>query len=168
MNQHPPALGSRVAPVVLATTRGAQQLPDPAGRPILLMFFVESGTPDCEAQIGALNADADALEEAGALGVAVSTDPLETLQSSVERAALGGIVLASDADGALARAFGVYDVVQRRAQRAAFVIGGDGTVLAAEPWFNPRNSTQYAALFAALFAAMEDPGGRGSVQPNDT
>jgi peroxiredoxin len=159
VNENAPAAGAVIEPCLLETTRGTMRLPDADGRATLLMFFVEAGTPTCDAQVAALEADAAAFEEADAVGIAVSVDPLDLLCARPNQFSGSPIALATDADGALARRFGVYDEQQRRARRAAFVIAGDGTVLAAEGWYNPRNSAQYAALFAALFAAQAARGG---------
>lgn len=163
MNDAAPVVGDVIEPSLLETTRGPLRLPDSEGRATLLMFFVEVGTPTCEAQLGALEADIAALAEADAVAIAVSVDPPEQLRARAARRDSDRLALAADAEGLLARRFGVYDEQQQRARRAAFVIAGDGRLLAAEPWYNPRNSAQYAALFAALFDAAEARDGRGSV-----
>ena len=159
MSDAPPAVGETIAPLTLETTRGPLHIPDPDGRPTLLLFYVESGTPLCARQIGAFEQDGALLTEAGAIAVAVSLDPLDRQRDFAATLDCQTVALASDADGVLAQRFGVYDEGERRARRAAFVIGGDGAVLAAEGWYNPANSAQYAALFAALLPEAEDDDG---------
>ena len=148
--------GDRVATFSVETTRGAIAVPDPTGRTTLLLFFVEAGTPLCTRQIGAFETDGDLLAEANAVVLALSTDSLERQRTFASAFGRGAVALGADAEGAVARCFGVYDDGERRARRAAFVIAGDGTVLAAEPWYNPANSGQYEALFAALLREPED------------
>jgi peroxiredoxin len=142
--------GARAPSLTLHTTTGDVRVPDPAGRPVLLMFFQEAGTPTCTTQVSSLAAERALLDETGALAVCISTDPMDRLEAFARAIGDAAPALATDPDGAVARTFGVYDETGRRAQRAAFVIGGDGTVKLAVPWYNPANSEQFASLFAAL------------------
>jgi len=158
MTSIPPLVGERIAPFTLSTPEGEITIPDPGGRDVLLMFFVEAGTPLCTAQVSAIARDAESLTEANARVVAVSTDPPDRQQAFAETLGLREVMLASDENGNVARRLGVYDETTRRARRAAFVIGGDGTVKVALPWYNPNNSEQYAALFAP-FLGPEDGNG---------
>jgi peroxiredoxin len=154
-----PTTGDRIDPITIATTRGPLDVPDASGRPTLLLFYVESKTPLCARQLGAFEQDAEMLAEAGAVALAVSVDTFEQQQEFAGALDCRSLALAADPDGLLARRFGVFDEEARRAHRAAFVIGGDGTILAAEAWYNPSNSTQYAELFAALLPQMENGNG---------
>lgn len=149
----PPATGARIEPFTLETTRGVLHVPDPAGRSVVLLFYVEAGTPACSAQIAAVDAEAEVLDEMGGLAVAVSTDPAARQTAFADRLGCARVALASDSGALLARRFGVYDQTQARARRAAFVIDGEGVVRLALPWYNPVNSSQFAALFAAVEAA---------------
>ena len=142
--------GDRVAPFELRCTRGIVTVPDPGGRKTVLMFFQEAGTPVCSAQVRALGDEHALLAELGAAAVCVSTDEPEQQDAFSATLGPGGPVLGSDPGGAIARRFGVYDEAARRANRAAFVIDHDGAVLLATPWYNPSNSRQFAAIFAAL------------------
>ncbi|HZU77171.1 MAG TPA: redoxin domain-containing protein [Dehalococcoidia bacterium] len=144
-----PEVGERIETFELAGLDGPVRVPDPQGRRTLLMFFQEAGTPTCSTQVQSVASEAPLLDELGAIAVCVSTDPPEALQRF--RANLNGqVVLAQDEGGELARRFGVYDDVSRRAQRAAFVIDPDGTLLKAIPWYNPMHADQLASLFEAL------------------
>jgi peroxiredoxin len=159
MSDAPPSVGETIAPFTIESTHGSLQIPHPDGLPTLLLFYVESGTPLCARQIGAFEQDGALLADAGAVAVAVSVDPPDRQRDFAGALNCERVALAADPDGVLARRFGVYDEGERRARRAAFVIGGDGTVLAAEGWYNPANSAQYAALFAALLPEAEDDDG---------
>lgn len=128
---------------------GEAVVPDPAGRRLVLMFFQEAGTPTCTTQVQSLARESELLSDLNAEALFISTDPLARLQAFAE-ALPQDARLASDADGAVARAYGVYDESSRRARRAAFVIEADGTIGLALPWYNPLNSEQLAELFAAL------------------
>ena len=147
--------GDRAPKLTLNTARGDLRIPDPAGRPVLLMFFQEAGTPTCSTQVSALGAEQEMLDELGAVAVCVSTDPPERQRAFAESLGLSGVALASDTNGAAGRAYGVYDEHEKRANRAAFVVGSDGVIKLAIPWYNPANSSQFAAIFEALGAAVE-------------
>ncbi len=128
---------------------GEAVVPDPAGRRLVLMFFQEAGTPTCTTQVQSLAQEGELLTELGADAIFISTDPLARLQEFAGELPPDAR-LASDVDGAVARAYGVYDESSRRARRAAFVVEPDGTIGLALPWYNPLNSEQFAQLFAAL------------------
>lgn len=142
--------GAQAPEFSLQTPAGAVSIPDRDGRVTVLMFFREAGTPLCSTQVTSLNREAQLLAELGAVAVCASTDPLA--RQAEFAASLGGLdlLLASDLDGEAAKLFGVYDPVQRRAQRSAFIIAGDGTVRLAIPWYNPANSEQLLSIFSAL------------------
>lgn len=159
MSEDAPHAGETIAPLTLATTRGPITVPDADGRPTLLLFYVEAGTPLCVRQLGAFEQDAELLDEARAVVIAISVDPPERQQAFAITLGCQALALAGDPAGDLARRFGIYDEHERRARRAAFVIDGSGTIRAAQPWYNPANSDQYAALFAALLPATEEDNG---------
>lgn len=118
--------------------------------PLILAFYTEDNTPLCSNEIAMFRDDFDVIAELGAQVVAVSTDDLSSHRSFAER--LGGVPfpLASDTDGEVARLYAVLDDESKRSQRAVFVIGSDGTILHAQPWFQPGNPSQYEAIFRAL------------------
>jgi len=141
--------GQPAPPFRLPELDGQAVVPDPAGRRLVLMFFQEAGTPTCTTQVQSLAQEGELLTELGADAIFISTDPLARLQEFAGQLPPDAR-LASDADGAVARAYGVYDEESRRARRAAFVVEPDGTIGLALPWYNPLNSEQFAQLFAAL------------------
>jgi peroxiredoxin len=135
-------------------------LPGPAGdvrlsdlwaqRPLILAFYTEDNTPLCSSEIGMLRDDFGVIAELGAGVAAVSADSRESHAEFESR--IGGLPfpLLSDAALEAARAYGVLDDNGKRSRRAVFVIGRDGRVLHAEPWFQPGNPSQYEAIFRAL------------------
>jgi len=140
-----------VAPhLTLNSAAGQVDVPHREGRPVLLVFFQEAGTPTCTTQVASVVQEEETIAELGAVAICVSTDPLEQQRAFAASLGTTRIVLASDPDGSAARAYGVYDEVARRARRAAFVVSGQGTVLLALPWYNPLNSDQLAQLFLQL------------------
>lgn len=120
---------------------------------LVLAFYAEDGTPSCAHEVTLLKDAHQMLTEFGARVVAVSADSIESHDAFAAR--LGGVPfpLASDADLAAARAYGVVDEGDpRRSHRAIFVIERDGTVMLTLPHFQPGNLSQVEAIFAALGA----------------
>jgi peroxiredoxin Q/BCP len=143
-------IGDRVPDITLNGPDGAVRLADVMREgPLVLAFFQEANTPACDAEVRGFATEYDLVQELGARVLAVSTDPQEQQQRFAESVAAPFPVL-TDEDGAAARTFGVYDETSGRAHRAVFVIGEDGTVKLAIPWYNPQNSTQFQEVFAAL------------------
>jgi peroxiredoxin Q/BCP len=142
--------GDRIPDVMLEGPNGTVRLAEAVrDGPLVLAFFQEASTPACEAEVRGFASDYDLVQELGARVLAVSTDPQDAQQRFAESVAAPFPVL-TDPDGAAARAFDVYDESSRRARRAVFVIGEDGTVRLAIPWYNPQNSAQLEEVFAAL------------------
>ena len=124
-----------------------------SGQRVVLAFYLEDGTPACENEVSVLKDANDLLHEYRASVVAVSADSIASHEAFAER--LGGVPfpLASDADLAAARAYGVVDESDpKRSRRAVFVIDRDGIVLLAMPHFQPGNLSQVEAIFNALGA----------------
>jgi peroxiredoxin len=144
-----PDAGEHVEPFELSGPAGTVCIPDPAGRPTVLMFIQEAGTPTCDTQARSLAGEHELLRELGAVAVCASTDPPERLATLAGELA-GRVVVAEDPGGRLASAFGVFDSASRRAQRSAFVIDGDGHITLSIPWYNPMNGAQLASIFEAL------------------
>jgi peroxiredoxin len=129
---------------------------DLAGRPAVLLFFLEAATPDCRQQLSTFAGEAETLSALGARVVAISADPPERLAEWGTR--LGDpFPLLSDASGEVARAFGVWDEAQRRARRAAFVLDAEGRVRLA----NPRYSVGRTGDVLAVFEELERLAGGG-------
>ena len=84
----PAAKGAASPHFTVESTGGSITVPDPAGRPTLVMFFQEAGTPTCSQQVATVDAEHELLDQLGARAVCLSTDPPER---QVEfAAALGG------------------------------------------------------------------------------
>ena len=152
------APGQRAPEFRLPSTDGEISLAEllDGRRRVVLAFYFEDGTPTCAHEISLLQDAHEMLTEFGARVIAVSADSLESHAAFAGR--LGGVPfpLASDAGLAVARAYGAVDEGDaRRARRAVFVIGRDGTVMLALPHFQPGNLSQIEAIFAALGAEAE-------------
>lgn len=146
----PLAKGARLPDLTLEGADGPVSLEAlRAGRPLVVAFYVEDGTPTCTAQLTTFRNDYALIEEAGAAFVAVSADSPER---HAEFARAGGFPfpLLADPELRAARAFGVVDETGKRSLRAIFVSDREGVIVAAIPYYNPSNPRQYQAVFEAL------------------
>ena len=145
-----PQMGERAPDFALQGTTGEVRLSDLlASGPVVVAFYQEDDTPGCRTQLTAFRDDYDLLGELGGRLVAISTDPLASHHTFAERLSAPFPLLA-DEGGAVARAYGVYDEEARRAHRAVFVVGPDGTVRLSIPWYSPANPSQFEQVFQAV------------------
>lgn len=146
-----PQAGQPAPDFTLPGTQGEVRLRDLLARgPVVLVFYQEDSTPTCRTQLSNFKGDFDLIRDLDAQVVAVSADPVESHRRFEQE--LGGLPfpLLSDADLTVARQYGVVDETGKRTRRAVFVIGEDGTVRHAVPYYNPANLQQFQEIFAAL------------------
>jgi peroxiredoxin Q/BCP len=146
-----PEPGEQAPEFTLPSTEGEINLRDLTERSkVVLAFYFEDATPICSNEVSMLKDDYDVVRELGGDVIAVSADSLESHAAFADR--LGGVPfpLASDERLEAAKAFAALDDSGRRSRRAVFVIDRGGTLLHAEPWFQPGNPGQYEAIFRAL------------------
>ena len=145
-----PEAGDRAPDVAFEGPDGPVRLADSYEEgAVVLAFFQEANTPTCDAEVRGFCSEYDLVKELGGRVLAVSTDAQEE-QRRFAASLDAPFPVLTDPDGAAARAFGVYEEASRRAHRAVFVIGEDGVVRLAIPWYNPQNSAQFEEVFAAL------------------
>lgn len=135
----------------LETTEGPLSLADMTARgKVILAFYTEDATPLCSTEVSMLKEDIHVIREFGATVLAISADSLESHRAFIER--LGGLPfpLASDESLEVARLYGVADEPAKRCHRAVFVIDETGMVIHSQPWYQPANPDQYAAIFRSL------------------
>ncbi len=143
--------GQTAPDFTLPTTSGPLRLSDLRAKgKVVLAFYTEDATPLCSAEVTSFKNEFETLRELGAQVLAISADSMESHQRFAQ--GLGGLPfpLASDPSLEVARLYGVADPGQRRSRRAVFVVGKDGKVLHANPFYNPGNPAQYAEVFKAL------------------
>jgi thioredoxin-dependent peroxiredoxin len=123
------------------------------GRPVVLYFYPKADTPGCTTQACGVRDHAADYEAAGAVVLGVSRDPVEKIAKFDEKHSLG-FPLLSDADHAVAEAYGVWvekSMYGRKfmgMQRATFVIDAKGKVTHVFPKVSPK--THDEQVLAAL------------------
>jgi peroxiredoxin Q/BCP len=134
-------------------------LSDFAGRPVVLYFYPKAETPGCTTQACGVRDHATDYERAGAAVLGVSPDPVDRLRGFDEHHGLG-FPLLSDADHAVAEAYGVWvekSMYGRRFwgnERTTFVIGPDGRVVEVLRKVRPARHDELAL---AALSAPERP-----------
>ena len=150
-----PVLGDPAPRFTLPTTAGELSLDDLTARgKVVLTFYAEDATPLCTTQVSMLKDDYDSVRELGASVLAISADSLDSHRQFAEHLGSLPFPLASDEDLTVARLYDVVDEEAKRSGRAVFVVDEEGVITHAEPWFQPGNPAQFAAIFRALGLEM--------------
>jgi peroxiredoxin Q/BCP len=118
-------------------------LADFAGRTVVLYFYPKADTPGCTTQACGVRDHLPAYEQADAVVLGVSPDPVKAVKKFHDGQGLNFTLLA-DADHAVCDAYGVwveknmYGRTYWGAARATFIIDGDGTVVHVIPKVSPK------------------------------
>jgi peroxiredoxin Q/BCP len=103
------------------------------GRRVIVYFYPKADTPGCTTQACGIRDHRPDYEQAGAVVLGVSPDPVKAIAKFDQRYGLGFPLLA-DEDHAVAEAYGVwveksmYGRKYMGIERSTFVIGPDGTI----------------------------------------
>jgi thioredoxin-dependent peroxiredoxin len=134
-------------------------LSDLAGRPVVLYFYPRADTSGCTAQACGVRDHLPAYEEAGAVVIGVSPDPVKAVKKFHDKQGLNFTLLA-DADHGVCDLYGVWAEKSRYgrtywgAQRSTFVIDPEGTVATVIPKVSPKTHDDVVlAALAELTAA---------------
>jgi thioredoxin-dependent peroxiredoxin len=114
-----------------------------AGRTLVLYFYPRANTPGCTTQACGIRDRAADYEAAGAVVVGVSPDPVDAVRKFHVQQSLNFTLLADELH-AVCELYGVwgeksmYGKKVWGAQRATFIIDGDGTVAKVFPTVSPK------------------------------
>ena len=128
-------------------------LPDRIGRPIVLYFYPKADTTGCTREAQDFSALADEFRARNALVIGVSRDTPAKLKRFAEKHALTG-ELASDEDGSVCEAFGVWVEKQMYGrsymgiERATFLFDAQGKLL--RQWRKVKVAGHAAEVLAAI------------------
>jgi peroxiredoxin Q/BCP len=126
--------GSKAPAFDMPTDSGGRvSLADLKGKTVVLYFYPKADTPGCTTEGQDFSALIDAFDEAGAVVIGVSRDPVRKLDRFKTKRDLK-VILASDEPGEVTEAWGVwgektlYGRVYMGIERATFLIDGQGVV----------------------------------------
>jgi peroxiredoxin Q/BCP len=131
----------------------AVTLSDLRGRTVVLYFYPKADTPGCTVQACSVRDHHDAYEQAGAVVLGVSPDPVKAIKKFSKRKELNFTLLA-DEHHEVCEAYGVwveksmYGKTYWGALRSTFVIDGDGKVMHVIEKASPK--THAADVLSAL------------------
>ncbi len=132
------------------------RLSDLRGQPVVLYFYPKADTPGCTTQACGVRDHLPDYEEAGAVVLGASPDPVAKVKRFHDKQELNFRLLA-DEDHSVADAYGVwaeksmYGKTYWGALRSTFIIDPDGTVVHVIPKVSPK--THDDEVLAALRAA---------------
>ena len=118
-------------------------LGDFAGRTVVLYFYPKADTPGCTTQACGVRDHLPAYEQADAVVLGVSPDPVKAVKKFHDKQALNFTLLA-DADHAVCEAYGVwgeksmYGRTYWGAIRSTFIIDASGNVVHVIPKASPK------------------------------
>lgn len=149
-------VGSAAPPFSLPATDGrARSLAECRGRKVVVLFYRGHWCGACQAQMAELRRVYLSFEDAGAVVLPISAEPLAAARAGVERDRLPFAVL-SDADLATIERYGVrhLDEPEGRAiaRPAVFVLDREGIVRFAHVGEAPRDRPPAALVLLALEA----------------
>ena len=122
---------------------GAVSLADFGGRKLVLYFYPKADTPGCTTQACGVRDHLPDYEQAGVRVLGVSPDPVKSVKKFHDGQNLNFTLLA-DEDHAVCDAYGVwgeksmYGKTYWGAQRATFIIDGDGVIRHVIPKASPK------------------------------
>ena len=131
----------------------AIKLSDLRGKPVVLCFYPKADTPGCTTQACGIRDHRGDYERLGAVVLGVSPDPVKKIAKFAKKHSLDFTLLA-DEDHAVAEAYGVwveksmYGRTYMGAQRATFIIDGEGVIRHVIPKVTPK--THDDEVLAAL------------------
>jgi peroxiredoxin Q/BCP len=119
------------------------RLSDFRGQPVVLYFYPKADTPGCTTQACGVRDHAPDYEDAGAVVLGVSPDPVERINAFHHKYDLNFALLA-DPDHSVSEAYGVWVQKSRYgrtywgAQRSTFIIDQTGRVARVLPKVSPQ------------------------------
>jgi peroxiredoxin len=149
-----PAVGTPAPDFALRSTSGETvALSALRGRRVLLAFFPAAFTSVCTAEMCAMRDEYEVFEAENVTVLPISVDPVDTLQRFKAEHGLQ-VELLSDEQREAGRAYGVLLEPKLVANRAYFLVGGDGTLrwvhVEEHPGFRRENAEILAAIRAAI------------------
>src|SRR3954454_24051172 len=118
-------------------------LSDFSGRTVVLCFYPKADTPGCTTQACGIRDHSKEYDEAGAVVLGVSPDPVKLVKKFHDKQSLNFTLLA-DEDHAVCDLYGVwgeksmYGKKYMGANRATFIIDGDGVIRHVIPKVSPK------------------------------
>jgi peroxiredoxin len=125
-----------------------------SGKPVLLVFYPFTFTGVCEGELCRLRDDYSKFEDAGVQVLAISCDSRHSQRVWTEQQGFQFPMLSDFwPHGEIARAYGVFNETLGCANRASFLIGGDGKVVdtfSSADLGTPREAARYDEALAKL------------------
>lgn len=116
------------------------------GKPVIVIFYLGAGCAHCIEQLVAFAPEAEAFKKAGISLVAVSTDTVDGLNFTVEKAKYNGgfpIPLLSDSGLKAFKAFRAHDDFESQPLHGTFLIDGEGLIRWQDISFQPFMETKF-------------------------
>ncbi|KAF0177005.1 MAG: alkyl hydroperoxide reductase/thiol specific antioxidant/Mal allergen [Limisphaerales bacterium] len=136
------------------------------GKPVIVIFYLGAGCAHCIEQLVAFAPEAEAFKKAGISLVAVSTDSVEGLNFTVEKAKYNGgfpIPLLSDSGLKAFKAFRAHDDFEQQPLHGTFLIDGEGLIRWQDISYQPFMETKF--LLTEAQRLLNLPKSNGTTPP---
>jgi len=136
------------------------------GKPVIVIFYLGAGCAHCIEQLVAFAPEAEAFKKAGISLVAVSTDTVEGLNFTVEKAKYNGgfpIPLLSDSGLKAFKAFRAHDDFEQQPLHGTFLIDGEGLIRWQDISYQPFMETKF--LLGEAQRLLNLPKGNSATPP---
>lgn len=136
------------------------------GKPVIVIFYLGAGCAHCIEQLVAFAPEAEAFKKAGIALLAVSTDTVEGLKFTVEKAKYNGgfpIQLAADPGLKTFKAFRAHDDFEQQPLHGTFLIDGEGLIRWQDISYQPFMETKF--LLTEAQRLLNLPKSNGSTPP---
>ncbi len=136
------------------------------GKPVIVIFYLGAGCAHCIEQLVAFAPEAEAFKKAGIALVAVSTDTVEGLNFTVEKAKYNGgfpIPLLSDASLKTFKTYRAHDDFENQPLHGTFLIDGEGLIRWQDISYQPFMETKFLLTEAQRLLGL--PKSNGSTPP---
>ncbi len=119
------------------------------GNNLLITFFQEAGTPTCNRQLETFAQEQELFKTNKISILAVSVDSPE-INQELKQVLEINYPIASDVDGQLAKALGVFNEKTYRAKRSVFILDPKGTIKYSNLRFSPKSVSDLLAIAEAV------------------
>ncbi len=136
------------------------------GKPVIVILYLGAGCAHCIEQLVAFAPEAEAFKKAGISLVAVSTDSVEGLNFTVEKAKYNGgfpIPLLSDSGLKAFKAFRAHDDFEQQPLHGTFLIDGEGLIRWQDISYQPFMETKF--LLTEAQRLLNLPKSNGTTPP---
>ncbi|MFB0901056.1 MAG: redoxin domain-containing protein [Dehalococcoidia bacterium] len=135
----------------LLTIKGEKSLDELInGKKLILIYFKEHHTPLCTIQVSAFKKEAPLLNALNINTIIASTDSIKDIANFQNDLGAFPFQIASDFNGSLAKELNIYDINEKKSNRAIFIFNQKCEIIFKNTFYQPANFDQFLEIFTFL------------------